>query len=167
MFSLISPPCASIHGWRSPTPKHRLADRYRCVPWCVGPWIASLSNHPPSKVSIHRVFAINAMSAFSLPEPTVHGARYSDSWADAGHVPNRFLHARRFRAGMEGIRAKVLAEFCAVFEQNEHLIKLAIDEAEMLACQTGYPELFFPELASERARKVAASLAKSKVVPQY
>jgi hypothetical protein len=68
---------------------------------------------------------------------------------------------------MEGIRAKVLAEFCAVFEQNEHLIKLAIDEAEMLAWQTGFPELFFPELAGEKARKVAASLAKSKVVAQY
>jgi uncharacterized membrane protein YkgB len=63
---------------------------------------------------------------------------------------------------MEVVRANVLSEYRVGFEQADHLIELAIEEAEALAWQTGYPELVFPELAVEKARQVAATLARRR-----
>lgn len=38
------------------------------------------------------------------------------------------------------------------------LIRRAMDEAERMALASGFPHLFFPELASEQVRRVATAL---------
>ena len=38
------------------------------------------------------------------------------------------------------------------------LIRRALDEAEEVAASTGFPHLFFPELAAEQIRRVSAAL---------
>lgn len=39
------------------------------------------------------------------------------------------------------------------------LIRRAVDEAEHLACETGFPHLFLPELAAEQVRRMRAVIA--------
>jgi hypothetical protein len=43
------------------------------------------------------------------------------------------------------------------------LIRRALDEAEEVALQTGFPHLFFPELASEQVRRVSAAVSPESV----
>ena len=53
-------------------------------------------------------------------------------------------------------RQAVLQDHAAEFPQRGSLLRLALNEAEALAWQTDFPHLFFPELAAEKARTVAA-----------
>src|SRR5690349_6052077 len=53
-------------------------------------------------------------------------------------------------------RAAVEREFSALANQNPRLLHLALNEAEALAWDTGYPELVFPLLAQEKAAQVAS-----------
>ncbi len=99
------------------------------------------------------------MNDLLRPEPTQRSVKHSGAWTNAGDAPARLQSLGRIHGRMEGIRAKVFGEFRVGFEQDERLIEIAIDEAETLAWQTGFPELVFPELAVEKARKAAASLA--------
>src|SRR5437660_832047 len=50
----------------------------------------------------------------------------------------------------------LLAEFQQAFGVPEHLLHLALNEAEGLAWETEYPHLVFPTLAMEKAQGVAA-----------
>jgi hypothetical protein len=43
------------------------------------------------------------------------------------------------------------------------LIRRALDEAEEVALQTGFPHLFFPELANEQVRRVSAAVSPESV----
>jgi hypothetical protein len=52
-------------------------------------------------------------------------------------------------------RKTTIAEFKTRFEAPEQLLRLAMNEAEALAWQTGFPHLVFPVLAAEKARAVA------------
>ena len=52
-------------------------------------------------------------------------------------------------------RKAIIAEFKTRFEAPEQLLRLAMNEAEALAWQTGFPHLVFPVLAAEKARAVA------------
>jgi hypothetical protein len=52
-------------------------------------------------------------------------------------------------------KREVFAEYQSVLGANEQLLRLAIAEADALARQTGYPHLFFPMLAAEKAKKAA------------
>ncbi len=53
-------------------------------------------------------------------------------------------------------RQAVLQDYAAELPQRGPLLRLALNEAEALAWQTEFPHLFFPELAAEKARAVAA-----------
>jgi hypothetical protein len=97
------------------------------------------------------------MSAPFVSKPSEREVKNS---CGRGFTAIRLLSSKRLHARMEGIRASVLAEFCVGFEQDDQLIKHAIDEAETLAWKMGSPQLLFPELAIEKARSVAASLAR-------
>jgi hypothetical protein len=55
---------------------------------------------------------------------------------------------------MHRIKNTVLTEFRAMVGANDHLLRLAINEAEALARQTAYPHLLFPVLATEKAESV-------------
>jgi len=63
---------------------------------------------------------------------------------------------RKLLAQIEKTRNAILAEFREVFEAHEHLLHLALNEAEALAWQSGVPQLVFPALAAEKAEAVAA-----------
>jgi hypothetical protein len=52
-------------------------------------------------------------------------------------------------------RAGILADFQAGMRGYEHLLELAVNEAEALAWQTDHPHLVFPSLAMEKAQNVA------------
>jgi len=59
-------------------------------------------------------------------------------------------------ARVEQSRQAILAEFGPVLAPREHLLHLAINEAEALAWQTEYPHLLFPTLAVEKVQSAAA-----------
>jgi hypothetical protein len=63
---------------------------------------------------------------------------------------------RKLVAQLRGAKERVVAEFKAQVEDHEHLLELAVNEAEALAWHAGFPHLLFPELAEEKARTVAA-----------
>lgn len=50
----------------------------------------------------------------------------------------------------------LLREFIAESNTDGRLLRLALNEAEALACQSGFPELIFPLLAIEKAQAVRA-----------
>jgi hypothetical protein len=62
---------------------------------------------------------------------------------------------RKLLAQIESAKASILAEFRERLEPHEHLLELAVNEAEALAWETGFPQLLFPTLAVEKARDVA------------
>lgn len=56
---------------------------------------------------------------------------------------------------MEKVKASIVSEFRDRLEADRHVLELAINEAEALAWETGYPQLLFPDLAIEKAHAVA------------
>ena len=67
-------------------------------------------------------------------------------------------HEARLALGIqcriETARFKLVAQFRPGLEKYAEQIDAAINEAETTARQTGFPDLFFPELAAERMRKI-------------
>lgn len=59
-------------------------------------------------------------------------------------------------AQIERTKNAILGEFLATLEAHEHLLRLAVTEAEALAWQTDFPLLVFPTLAREKAQAVVA-----------
>jgi len=64
------------------------------------------------------------------------------------------------------VRATIERDFSALIEQQPRLLRLALNEAEALAWQSGFPELIFPILAQEKAGKVASWHERQKSVRQ-
>src|ERR1043166_9448070 len=62
---------------------------------------------------------------------------------------------RKLLAQIESAKKSVMAEFRETLAGHEHVLELALSEAEALAWQTGFPQLVFPTLATEKARAVA------------
>ena len=58
-------------------------------------------------------------------------------------------------ADMQQAKAATLEEFQGTFAGNKHLLRLALNEAEALAWQSGIPQLVFPTLAREKAQAAA------------
>jgi hypothetical protein len=52
-------------------------------------------------------------------------------------------------------RALVEREFSSLRQRQPRLLRQALNEAEAIAWQTGFPQLVFPTLALEKARAVA------------
>ncbi len=63
---------------------------------------------------------------------------------------------RRLLARLEKAKASILAEFRKSLQEDEHVLYLALNEAEAMAWQTGFPQLIFPTLAMEKAQAVQA-----------
>jgi hypothetical protein len=61
---------------------------------------------------------------------------------------------RKLIAQIQRIKQSVLGQFRDTVGAHEHLLRLALNEAEALARQTPYPHLFFPMLALEKAQSV-------------
>jgi hypothetical protein len=56
---------------------------------------------------------------------------------------------------IESVKRQVFNEYKHALGDNQHLLRLALFEADVLARQTGFPELVFPALAVEKARNAA------------
>src|SRR5438045_3907346 len=69
---------------------------------------------------------------------------------------------RKLLGQLEDVKANIVAEFRGRLEQHQHLLELAMNEAEALAWQTEYPQLLFPTLATEKARAVAGWHARQQ-----
>jgi protein-arginine kinase activator protein McsA len=65
---------------------------------------------------------------------------------------------------VDDIKSKVLAQFKEHFGEHEHLLRLALNEAEALAWQTQYPQLVFQDLAEEKARDVVGWITHQRLV---
>ena len=63
---------------------------------------------------------------------------------------------RKFLSEIERMKQGLLAEFQDAVQVPTHLLELALNEAEALAMQTGFPQLLFPTLAIEKAQALAA-----------
>src|SRR5690349_16548707 len=58
-------------------------------------------------------------------------------------------------ARIDKARENILAELRTQFGIQDHLLRLALNEAEALAWESGFPQLVFPELAREKAQALA------------
>jgi hypothetical protein len=61
---------------------------------------------------------------------------------------------RKLLAQIGNVKAQVIAEFRDRLEGDQHVLELAMNEAEALAWQTDFPQLLFPILATEKANAV-------------
>ncbi len=58
-------------------------------------------------------------------------------------------------ARIRNIKETILAEARETLQVQEHLLRLALNEAEAVASQTSYPHLVFPNLAMEKVQRTA------------
>ena len=63
---------------------------------------------------------------------------------------------KKLLAGIQNIKTALLNEFRQHTFAQEHQLALALNEAEALAYETGFPLLTFPVLAREKVQAVAA-----------
>jgi len=76
-----------------------------------------------------------------------------------------FLHRNTIEA-IAKVRALVEREFSILLERQPRLLRQALNEAEAIAWQTGYPHLVFPSLALEKARAVATRESRQRTTRQ-
>src|SRR6267142_2661605 len=69
---------------------------------------------------------------------------------------------RKLVAQIENTKNVILAQFREKVAAHEHLLRLALNEAEAIAWETEFPHLVFPMLASEKAQSVATWLARQR-----
>jgi hypothetical protein len=62
------------------------------------------------------------------------------------------------------VRRSLEQEFHEVRREQPALLRLALNEAEALAGETGYPQLLFPALAREKAEQTGAWLQRQRNV---
>jgi len=62
------------------------------------------------------------------------------------------------------VRALIRREFALLFEQQPRLSRLALNEAEALAWETGFPQLTLPTLAVEKIRSVATWQERQRII---
>jgi len=64
------------------------------------------------------------------------------------------------------VRALVGREFSTLRQREPRLLRQALNEAEAIAWQTGFPQLVFPSLALEKARAVATWESRQRTMLQ-
>ena len=84
----------------------------------------------------------------------------------SGRLPRKAcgVSCRKIRTQIAGVKEAIFAEYSRVFSAPEQLVRLALNEAEAAAWQTKHPHLFFPALATEKVRAVAAWNARQQSV---
>jgi hypothetical protein len=80
---------------------------------------------------------------------------------------NRFSLQPKLDAKIEAAKASIRQEFRPQLAASEHLLDLALNEAEALAWDTGFPHLVFPTLAKEKAEALSVWHARQQRVRQY
>jgi hypothetical protein len=85
---------------------------------------------------------------------------------------NGFAHVclascRKLLARLENAKANIIAQFSGSLQNDEHVLQLALNEAEALAWQTDFPQLVFPTLAMEKAEAVQAWHQRQKFFREH
>src|SRR6266436_2055859 len=75
------------------------------------------------------------------------------------------LHRNTLEA-ITKVRGLVEREFSILLQREPRLLRQALNEAEAIAWQTGFPQLVFPSLALEKARAVAAWEGRQRTMRQ-
>ena len=86
-------------------------------------------------------------------------AMKTNNWIYRSAVKNGQLHDCQDEVAHvlpPSLRAAIRTKFATLWERRPHLLHLAIAEAAALAERTGFPQLFLPALALEKAEAVAA-----------
>jgi hypothetical protein len=83
---------------------------------------------------------------------------------DSACQSSRPAACRAIPAQMSRAKTAILAQSRLSVAVPEHLIRLAVNEAEALAWQTRYPHLLFPTLAAEKIEAVAAWNARQNQI---
>ena len=71
---------------------------------------------------------------------------------------------KQLLAGVRETKNRIAGEFHETLKAHDHLLQLALNEAEALAWQTAYPHLLFPALAVEKVQAVAAWQTRQRSV---
>ncbi|HEX9048659.1 MAG TPA: hypothetical protein VF988_16655 [Verrucomicrobiae bacterium] len=71
---------------------------------------------------------------------------------------------QKLTAQLERLKAGLLDELKGRLAMPENWFRLAVEEAEALAWQTGYPHLLFPALATEKVQAVADWNARQQFI---
>ncbi|MEO8425483.1 MAG: hypothetical protein ABI651_00070 [Verrucomicrobiota bacterium] len=71
---------------------------------------------------------------------------------------------RKLIAQIEKTKDGILAQFREKLEAHEHLLRLALNEAEAIAWETEFPHLVFPMLATEKAQDVVTWFARQRSI---
>jgi hypothetical protein len=71
---------------------------------------------------------------------------------------------RRFLDQITEVKETIFAESFPALKSQEHLLRLALNEAEAAAWLTGYPHLIFPALATEKVQGLIAWEARQQYV---
>jgi len=66
-----------------------------------------------------------------------------------------FASCQKLAAQIDQVKTTFLAEFHDTFAAHGQLLNHVINEADALAWQTDYPQLFFPALALEKVQAAA------------
>ena len=82
-------------------------------------------------------------------------ARMDASGESAAFSMRCLRSCRKILTQIRKAKAAILAEARGSLETHERMLHLALNEAEALAWQTGYPHLVFPALAAEKVHVVA------------
>ena len=78
-------------------------------------------------------------------------------------IANRCVQScKKFLAGIENTKHRIAKDFQEALVSQGKLFQLALNEAEALAWQTGYPHLLFSELAVEKVQSVEAWDARQR-----
>ncbi|MGN6552193.1 MAG: hypothetical protein ACTHLW_00445 [Verrucomicrobiota bacterium] len=75
-----------------------------------------------------------------------------------------FGFCRKLLAQVARVKETILNESTQKLQAHQHLLQLAVNEAEALARQTLYPHLIFPTLATEKVRAVLAWEARQQAI---
>ncbi len=94
------------------------------------------------------------MNAIHTTENTTAGATIAKAC---------LVSCQKLFAQIQKTKDAILAEFREALGAQQQLLRLALNEAEALAWQTGYPQLVFPTLAAEKAQAVATWHARQQI----
>ncbi len=75
-----------------------------------------------------------------------------------------FASYQKLVAGIEDAKRNLAAQFHGQEAVPDQLVNLALNEAEALAWQSGYPQLVFPALATEKVTAASAWYRRSKAL---
>src|SRR6266566_9922423 len=80
-------------------------------------------------------------------------------------IKTSHLHSNTLEAIAQA-RAVIEREFSILLQREPRLLRQALNEAEAISWQTGFPQLVFPALALEKARAAATWENRQRAIRQ-